>query len=76
MAGKAKRGGVISSRDFAYNMYRVPAREVNARLGSVLFVQVNAANEVPTNSNSVRGDVNSLLLLEPIDSSTTKVRSE
>lgn len=73
LRGKPKRGGVISSRDFAYVMHRVPAQELNAPAGSLLFVQTNTATEVPANSSSVRGDVNSLLLLEPLGPTTTKV---
>ncbi|CAN0501343.1 unnamed protein product, partial [Scytosiphon promiscuus] len=36
--------------------------------------QANTANEVPPNNASTRGDVNSILLLVPIDPITTKVR--
>jgi START domain len=71
--GKPKRGGVISSRDFAYAMNRVPPQEVHAHVGSQLFVQVNAPDEEPLHKSSVRGDVNSMLLFEPIDAHTTKV---
>ncbi|KAG5179525.1 hypothetical protein JKP88DRAFT_224095 [Tribonema minus] len=74
LQGKPKRGGVISSRDFAYVMHRVPAQELGARTGSALFIQTNTASEVPANSSSVRGDVNSLLLLEPLDATTTRAR--
>eukprot|EP00953_Heterococcus_sp_UTEX-ZZ885_P004841 3096-Heterococcus_DN1.PRE.1 len=70
--GKPKRGGVISSRDFAYAMNRVPPQEVHAHVGSQLFVQVNAPDEEPLHKSSVRGDVNSMLLFEPIDAHTTK----
>lgn len=35
--------------------------------------QANSADEVPPNKSSTRGDVNSLLLLEPVDPITTKV---
>lgn len=36
-------------------------------------LQVNSAQEVPPNKASTRGDVNSLLLLEPVDPITTRV---
>ncbi|CAN0558672.1 unnamed protein product, partial [Ectocarpus sp. 12 AP-2014] len=34
--------------------------------------QANAANEVPPNNASTRGDVNSVLLLVPVDPITTR----
>eukprot|EP00903_Cladosiphon_okamuranus_P018370 g16899.t1 len=71
LQGKPKKGGIISSRDFCYISYKAPP-PVWAKPGSVLFVQANAANEVPPNNASTRGDVNSLLLLEPVDPITTK----
>lgn len=72
LRGKPKKGGIVSSRDFCYVMYRAPPELVGAKAGSVLFVQANTANEVPPNNASTRGDVNSILLLVPIDPITTK----
>jgi len=73
LQGKPKKGGVISSRDFSYNMFRLEGKNLGFASGSVLFVQISAPTEVPANKKSVRGDVNSILLLEPIDAGTTKV---
>eukprot|EP00752_Nemacystus_decipiens_P015159 g13504.t1 len=72
LQGKPKKGGIISSRDFCYVSYKAPPELVGAKPGSVLFLQANAASEVPPNNASTRGDVNSLLLLEPVDPITTK----
>lgn len=38
--------------------------------------QANKATEVPLSKTSVRGGVNSLLLLEPVDPITTKVHGD
>ncbi|CAM9237605.1 unnamed protein product [Sphacelaria rigidula] len=73
LQGKPKKGGLVSSRDFCYVMYRAPPEMVGAKAGSVLFVQANNPDGVPLNKASTRGDVNSLLLLEPVDPITTKV---
>ncbi|CAM9473705.1 unnamed protein product [Ectocarpus sp. 4 AP-2014] len=72
MQGKPKRGGMISSRDFCYVSHKAPLELVGAKPGSTLFVQANAANEVPPNNASTRGDVNSVLLLVPVDPITTR----
>ncbi|CAM9111909.1 unnamed protein product, partial [Hapterophycus canaliculatus] len=72
LQGKPKKGGIVSSRDFCYVSHKAPPELVGAKPGSVLFVQANAANEVPPNNASTRGDVNSLLLLVPVDPITTK----
>jgi hypothetical protein len=74
LQGKPKRGGIVASRDFSYEMCRVPVEHVNGHPGSALFVQVNRPEDVPSNAPSVRGDVNSLLLMEPLDATTTKVK--
>ncbi|CAM9828861.1 unnamed protein product, partial [Chrysoparadoxa australica] len=62
LQGKPKAGGMISSRDTCYTMHRLSGRVA----GSVIFVQVNERDGVPTTKASVRGsDVNSYLMLEP-----------
>ena len=40
--------------------------------GSVLYVQVDAGSEEPAHKGSVRGAVNSMLLLEPLGPNSTK----
>ncbi|CAM9823750.1 unnamed protein product, partial [Ascophyllum nodosum] len=72
LQSKPKKAGIVSSRDFCYVMYRAPPEVIGAKPGSVLFVQANTATEVPHSNASTRGDVNSLLLLEPVDPITTK----
>ncbi|CAM9435944.1 unnamed protein product [Pylaiella littoralis] len=72
LQGKPKKGGIISSRDFCYVSHKAPPELVGAKAGSVLFVQANAATEVPPNNASTRGDVNSLLLLVEVDPITTR----
>lgn len=44
--------------------------------GASCIRQANKATEVPPNKASIRGDVNSLLLLEPFDPLTTKVHCD
>jgi hypothetical protein len=52
----------------------VPAGDLGGSFGAQAFVQTNAANSLPENSGAVRGNINSIILLEPVDGYTTRVR--
>ncbi|EKU22912.1 hypothetical protein NGA_0179202 [Nannochloropsis gaditana CCMP526] len=65
---------MISSRDFVFVSHKVPAGDLGGSFGAQAFVQTNAANTLPENSGAVRGNINSIILLEPVDGYTTRVR--
>jgi len=69
---KSKPKPFISPRDFVFTICRMPTKGLNVREGSVLFVQVDAHDDVPQTKGVVRGDVNSMLLLQPLNQTTTK----
>jgi hypothetical protein len=70
----SQRGLLIPSRDFVYYTSRVPGGTVGSdNYMSVAFVNVDANTEFPTTIWAVRGQVNSILLLEPISAQTTNV---
>eukprot|EP00640_Fibrocapsa_japonica_P003288 CAMPEP_0113950802 /NCGR_PEP_ID=MMETSP1339-20121228/82603_1 /TAXON_ID=94617 /ORGANISM="Fibrocapsa japonica" /LENGTH=316 /DNA_ID=CAMNT_0000958773 /DNA_START=27 /DNA_END=977 /DNA_ORIENTATION=- /assembly_acc=CAM_ASM_000762 len=63
---KAKGKPMISPRDFVFVSHRVPPAEVGATSpGSQLFVQTNSPGALEAKKGAVRGDVNSMLLVEP-----------
>jgi len=69
---KAKAKPMISPRDFAFRIHRVPPSAVGAPPGSKVFVQVSCSEAVPAEPGAVRAVVNSLLVLEPRGATTTR----
>lgn len=65
---------MISSRDFVFVSHKIPASDVGGRVGSQAFLQTNAATALPENSGAVRGNINSVVLLDSLDAYTTRVR--
>ena len=62
------------SRDYVYHITRAPGAIVGVNdLLTTVFVNTDASKEVPLSSTSVRGNMNSLLYLKSINSTTTDV---
>lgn len=67
-------GYLISSRDFSYLTFKAPGGCIGSQnFMSVAFVNVDAPSEVDSSYWVVRGNLKSILLLEPIGSQRTSV---
>ena len=73
---RGRPGYVIPARDYAFHICRVPGGIVGLNdFMSVAFINVDAANAVPTCGTAwaVRGNMNSILLLRPVNAEITDV---
>lgn len=72
---EGKPGYIASARDFAITICRVPAGVVGINdFMSAAFVNVDAASLAPTATSwAVRGKMNSILLLKPLNAEVTEV---
>jgi hypothetical protein len=71
---KGKTRYLFPSRDFAFHVCRVPGGLVGIQdYLAVAFINTDAAQDVPATSWSVRGNMNSILLLQPVNAQVTDV---
>lgn len=71
---RGKTRYLFPSRDFAFHICRVPGGLVGIQdYLAVAFVNTDASNDVPTATWSVRGNMNSILLLRPVSPEVTDV---
>eukprot|EP01084_Bolivina_argentea_P040974 75608_1 len=68
-------GHTFTPRDFALWMCKINPSKIPGSYspGSLAFVQVNRRGDIPLNKKFIRGDVNSMLLFEPIGPKYTKM---
>ena len=69
---RSKPKAMLAPRDFCYYVCRVPPSLIGHSFNSQVFVQVDASKEVPPDGVSVRGNVNSMIVLTPITASKTR----
>jgi hypothetical protein len=71
---RGKTRYLFPSRDFAFHVCRVPGGLLGIQdYLTVAFVNTDASNEVPISAWSVRGNMNSILLLRPVNAQVTDV---
>jgi hypothetical protein len=71
---RGKTRYLFPSRDFAFHVCRVPGGLVGIQnYLAVAFINTDAAQEVPATAWSVRGNMNSILLLQAVNAQVTDV---